>query len=416
MVNYWRKYLVKKIIRATPSYYRHKRRIARQEKSNNSELTNHIIKGIPYYQERGYDRFTNGNYPFLSKSDIIGKEESLISRKVCKGFLIKISTSGTSGKSLNIYKTINEVIKEEAYIRHAFSIIGKKLRIAVLRGNRPLSGIYEYKYGHLLLSSYHINRQNILEYLGVIKKYKINCLHVYPSSFYLFCKYLQEAIRENEAELPAIKGVLSSSEILTSEMKDEILKLFPDITLVDLYGQNEHVAFALSINKGPYHFYDTYSEVEFLDTDFKKGKNKIKEIVGINVNNKGMPLIRYRTEDFVEVDESGNIVSIVGRTNDFVVNKNRDIMPCILVTRENIMANVLAAQYYQDKIGELIYKIRINEKFTEKDARNIQGEIAGCFQGLMQVTVEVVNDFEKTKNGKHIRLIQKLDLKNIKPA
>jgi phenylacetate-CoA ligase len=146
------------------------------------------------------------------------------------------------------------------------------------------------------------------------------------------------------------------------------------------------------------------------------GKNKIKEIVGTNINNKGMPLIRYRTEDFVEFDESSNIVSIVGRTNDFVVNKNNDIVPCILVTRQNIMENVLAAQYYQDKIGELIYKIRINEKFSEKDARIIQDEIAGCFQGLMQVTVEPVNDFEKTKNGKHIRLIQKLDLKNIKSA
>lgn len=415
-MNYWKKYLAKKIIRATPGYYRHKRRIARQEKSDNSELTKHIIESIPYYQERGYDRFSNGNYPVLNKSDIIGKEESLISPKVYKAFLIKVSTSGTSGKSLNIYKTISDVIKEEAFIQHAFSFIGKKLRIAVLRGNRPSSGIYEYKYGHLLLSSYHINRKNILEYLRLIKKYRINCLHVYPSSFVLFCKYLEEAIREDHVELPGIKGVLSSSEILTSEMKNKILELFPDITLVDLYGQNEHVAFALSVNKGPYRFYDTYSVVEFLDTGFMNGKNKIKEIVGTNINNKGMPLIRYRTEDFVEVDESSNIVSIVGRTNDFVVNKNNDIVPCILVTRQNIMENVLAAQYYQDKIGELIYKIRINEKFSEKDARIIQDEIAACFQGLMQVTVETVNDFEKTKNGKHIRLIQKLDLKNIKSA
>jgi phenylacetate-coenzyme A ligase PaaK-like adenylate-forming protein len=250
----------------------------------------------------------------------------------------------------------------------------------------------------------------------LIKKYRINCLHVYPSSFVLFCKYLEEAIREDHVELPGIKGVLSSSEILTSEMKNKILELFPDITLVDLYGQNEHVAFALSVNKGPYRFYDTYSVVEFLDTGFMNGKNKIKEIVGTNINNKGMPLIRYRTEDFVEVDESSNIVSIVGRTNDFVVNKNNDIVPCILVTRQNIMENVLAAQYYQDKIGVLIYKIRVNEKFSEKDARIIQDEIAACFQGLMQVTVETVNDFEKTKNGKHIRLIQKLDLKNIKSA
>jgi phenylacetate-coenzyme A ligase PaaK-like adenylate-forming protein len=409
-MNYWQKYLFKKLIRITPLYHRYKKRIIQSEKFNLSELQD-IIKNIPYYQERGYEQFATGYYPYLNKSEIIGKEEQLVSKKINRFFLTKVATSGTSGKSLNIYKTISDIIKEEAFIQYAFSIIGNKLRIAVLRGNNPSSGIYEYKYGHLLLSSYHITRQNILEYLELIKKYKINCLHVYPSSFYLFCKYLQEAIREHGVELPAIKGVLSSSEILTSEMKDEILKLFPDIVLVDLYGQNEHVAFALSINKGPYHFYDTYSIVEFLDTGLTSGDNKIKEIIGTNIDNKGMPLIRYRTEDFVEVDKENNIVSIVGRTSDFVVNKNKNIVPCNVSTRNSAFENVILSQHYQEQIGELILRVQVNEKFKDKDARNLENDIAGHFQGLMQVKVEIVKNFDKTLNGKHINLVQKLNLK-----
>lgn len=411
-MNYWQKYVIKKIIHFTPQYYGYRKKIKNGSTYTKSDIYKSIVS-VPYYAENGYCQTEFENYPLLKKSDLLSKEDFFISKKVNKKSLIQVSTSGSSGISLNMYKTFKDVIKEEAFIKYAFSLIGKNLKIGVLRGNRPSSGIFERKYQHILLSSYHLSKQTILEYLNVIKKYKINCLHVYPSSLNIFCKYLKELLREKQVELPNLKGILSSSEILSAEMKDDVLELFPNITLVDLYGQTEHVAFALSINKDPYHFFDSYSIVELLHTGMMNGQNEIKEIVGTNINNSGMPLIRYRTEDFVEVDAKGNIIAIIGRSNDFIVNSKKNIVPCIVAMGNKLMENIITSQYYQDTIGELTYRVKVNERFNKKDEMNIIQDISGCFQGLMQVKLEIVDDFEKTKNGKHIRCIQKLDLKNL---
>ena len=412
-MNYWRKYLIKKLLHFTPQYYTYLERIKRNTGLKNSDICN-VIKDVPYYVENGYCREAIESYPILRKSDMREKENYFISKRINKRFLIKVNTSGSTGNSIYFWKTIREIIKEEAYISHDFSLIGKHLRVAVLRGNKPASGIYEYKYKHLLLSSYHLSKETVQEYVRVMIKHKINCLHVYPSSIHIFCKYLKEVLREKKIELPKLKGIFSSSEILLAETKDIILELFPGITLIDRYGLSEQVASAVSINKGFYHFYDSYGRVEFLDTGIMNGKNRVKEIIGTNITNRAMPLIRYGTEDFVEVDDSNNIVSIIGRTNDLVVNSRKGILPCTVVRRHDTMKNVISFQYYQDKIGELIIRVKVNERFTNKDVELICKDWTDCFSGLMTMKVEIVNDFEKTKNGKHIRCVQKLDLKNIK--
>lgn len=412
-MNYWSKYLLKKLIHFTPQYYRYRKGIRRNTGFNQSDVYN-VIKDVPYYIDKGYCNTQFENYPILRKKDISGNENLFISTKIHKRFLIKVHTSGSSGISINFWKTIREIIKEEAYNNYEFSLIGKKLRIAVLRGNKPTSGKYEYKHKHLLLSSYHLSKQTVLEYLQLIEKYKINCLHVYPSAIHIFCKYLKEILEEQDIKLPNLKGIFSSSEILTAETKNIILQLFPDLILVDRYGSSEQVAMAIALNNGFFHFYNSYGIVEFLDTGLINGENKIKEIIGTSISNKGMPLVRYGTADYVEIDEDNNIVSIIGRTSDFVVNRNKEIVPCIVVTRHKTLDNVITFQYYQDTIGELLVRARVNDKFKDDERKIISEDIGGCFHGLMNVQVEVVKGFETTKNGKHIRCIQKLDLKNIK--
>ncbi|MBS1620195.1 MAG: hypothetical protein JST10_02495 [Bacteroidetes bacterium] len=382
--------------------------------SYRSEDIYKTIKNVPYYVENNYGKGSIESYPLLMKSDIIGNEEKFLSTKCNKLFLSRVATSGSSGKSLNLYKGINDVIKEEVFTDQAFSLIGKNLRIAVLRGNRPSKGIYEYKFGHLLLSSYNLSKENVHEYLKLIKRYRINCFHVYPSSISIFCKYLREIIEEKKTEIPAIKGIFSSSEILSMETKNLILDLFPDITLVDRYGMSEHVASAISVNKGNYHFQDGYSIVELLDTGLKNEGRRIMEIVGTNINNKAMPLVRYCTEDFVEVDEMNNIVSIIGRTSDFVVNIEGNIVPCTVVNRDDVLLNVIAHQHYQDKVGELVLRIQGNEKFSGTDIKYITDDWTRSFQNLMRIKVEVVTDFDRTSNGKLINLVQKLNLDNIR--
>ena len=198
-----------------------------------------------------------------------------------------------------------------------------------------------------------------------------------------------------------------------AETKDIILELFSGITLIDRYGLSEQVASAVSVNKGYYHFYESYSKIELFETDLMNGSNKIKEIIGTNLTNKAMPLIRYGVSDFVEVDENNNIVSIIGRTNDFVINSKRNVVPAMALLRSKTKENVIAFQYFQDKIGELVIKVKVNERFKEEDRKLIYEDMTACFQGLMQIKIEITKDLKKGNNGKLIRCIQLLDLQNL---
>lgn len=416
-MNFWTKHILKKLLTLSPLYFKIKRSLDGKEKellyTTDVETIKQQIKRIPYYRDsesylkEGIQRLSE--FPMLDKSDMIGREDDLVSEAYYIKSLHKVSTGGTSGKSLNIYKSIRDVIKEEAFMSHAFSLIGDNLKIGILRGNKPIKGICEYRFGCLLLSSYDISPGNVRQYVELIRKHKTNCLYVYPSSMRIFCKYLK-ALR-GSMDLPDLKGILSSSEILSFEDKSLILDLFPNITLIDQYGQNEHVAFAISINMGHYKFYENYSFVEFVDTGRRLGHHKIAEIIGSNLFSHAMPLIRYRTDDLVEIDDDGNIRSIIGRTQDFIINKNNEVVPCIVVTRDETLKNVISFQYYQESAGKLVIRVLGNDDFSRIDVRAIEDDMHHCFNGHMDVKVDVVAHFEKTMAGKQLRLVQKLNTK-----
>lgn len=416
-MNFWTKHILKKLVTITPLYSKMRRSLDVQEQNllytTDPKKIKQQIESIPYYRNSapylkdGIQAITE--YPMLDKSDIVGMEEDFVSGKYCTKLLHKVSTGGTSGKSLNIYKSIRDVIKEEAFMSYAFSLIGKNLKIGFLRGNMPTKGICEQRFGCLLLSSYNLSKSNVRQYVEAIKKFKIDCLYVYPSSMRIFCKYLREL--SGSIALPDLRGILSSSEILSLEDKALILDTFPNITLIDQYGQNEHVAFAISINMGHYKFYKNYSFVEFIDTGIKLGHNKIAEIIGTNLFSRAMPLIRYRTEDFVEIDNDGNICSIIGRTQDFIVNKNHEIVPCIVATRDATLQNVVSFQYYQEEPGKLVFRVMVDDNFSSHDESGILEDMDNCFHRLIDVKVDIVTQMEKTKAGKQRRLIQKLEIK-----
>ena len=160
----------------------------------------------------------------------------------------------------------------------------------------------------------------------------------------------------------------------------------------------------------PYHFMNNFGYVEFIETEKLKNGNVIAEIVATSIMNTTMPFIRYGTEDFVELDNKGNILSIIGRTSDFVVNNFNDLVPCIVITRNESKKNIINFQYFQDSIGTLEYRVVVNKNFTEKEKEMLEEDLCNSFDGKMNCIVKVVNEIERTKIGKQKRLIQKLDL------
>lgn len=371
------------------------------------------VENVPFYS--GYERYLTApfsikNIPFVSKLDIIGKERSFISMKAIKFIMQKVETGGSTGFSLELYYSIRTLILKDTVANKAFKEIGDNLTVGFLRGTRPTNGGLCQKVNkHLsIFSSYMLSEDTLDEYLRLFKDNHISCLHVYPSSLMILARLIKN--KYGVADLPELKGILSSSEIFSKDDKKFVSKVFPDAKVIDFYGHNECAVSAYSINDGYYKFYSRYGYVEFLPTGEKLNGNTIAEIVATSIMNEDMPFIRYRTEDFVELDPNKNVVSIIGRTSDFVVTKDKKLAPCIVSTRAKSMKNVLNFQYYQMQEGKLVFKVIVNDEFNDSDISYLMDDLQTSFNNRVDCEVSVVKSIARTKAGKQKRMVQELDI------
>jgi len=377
------------------------------------DTVKYAVAHVPYYKE--YGRYLSSGaglnaLPVIRKSDISGREKSLVSDRCNIRRLKRIETGGSTGFSLELYRSIRDIINGMAMADNAFDSIGSDLRIAVLRGQKPEHGICEKINGNtIVLSSYALSVDTVDEYIDCLRRYRISCLHVYPSSIVILARLIKQ--KYGVADLPMLKGIFSSSEIFSRENKSLVKEVFPNVKIVDYYGHNEQSCCAVAVDDGYFDFNFNCGYVEFLETGETINGNRIAEIVSTSVMNRTMPFIRYGTDDYVELDKEGNVVSIIGRTSDFVVNERRQLVPCIILTRDESMLNVISFQYRQHEIGKLDFCVVTNDRFGERDRRSLLEDLEKSFNGQMKCAVVKVESIARTKIGKQKRLIQDLNIK-----
>lgn len=372
-----------------------------------------IRKSIFY---NSYSRYVNNGFdiqsiPIIRKTDIVGHESDMVSSGFSKKFLRHVTTGGTTGHSLNLSRSWKDSLKEAAFSNYCRAKIGDNLVVGVLRGDKPQGGLCEIQSKRrIILSSFMLNSDTLDEYLKIINKYKISCIHAYPSSLVVLARLIK--LKYGTAHLPMLKGFLTSSEIFSKESKQLVRSVFPDATIVDFYGHSEMACCAYCVNDGFYHFFEQYGHVDFVDTGNFLNGNQICEIVATSVMNKTMPFIRYATDDYAEIDKQGNVVSIIGRTSDFLINKKGEITPCIFSSRSESFEHVGNFQYYQDRIGTMVFRIVAAPGFNDIEKRYLQEDLDMSFNGTMDCSVEILNELERTSIGKIPRLVQKLDVKS----
>lgn len=408
------KELVRNLLRKTNTYRTECRNLNRCFSVDELEhLILQFINDVPYYNKNYKDfvrrDFDIKRFPILTKDDILGHEREFLSKKYNPLFCFKTETGGSSGKSLSLFYSWNTIKRKDALPDSLFAKFGKKnLRIAMLRGSKPSNGqLYEVVNKRLvLLSSYLLTSGTVDDYLNIIKSKKIECIHAYPSSITILAKLIKD--KYTSVNLPNLKGIFASSEIFSKEDQQLVRDAFGGVDLIDYYGMSELCCAAHSFNGSNYMFNSQFGYVEFVDTEEKTDAgNKVARIVATSVMNSTMPLIRYDTGDMAEVDNNGNVVSIIGRSADYVLNKQHELMPCILLTRNRSLENVIAFQFYQPSPGILEFHILINEKFSEDNRVSLLEDLTDSFPlKVMDCSIVVKDHLVKSRLGKLLRLVK----------
>ncbi|MGC8605821.1 MAG: hypothetical protein ACP5VS_19320, partial [Desulfomonilaceae bacterium] len=143
------------------------------------------------------------------------------------------------------------------------------------------------------------------------------------------------------------------------------------------YGLVEAVANISECELGKLHVDEDFGAVEFLP----RGDGTFS-LIGTNLTNMAMPLIRYDTNDFVTLDEDecdcgrpGRVVKeIDGRIEDCIVMKNGSkILQMDSIFRG--LTSVRAAQFYQERAGAFTLRVVRGKNYSQSDEKKLLARI-----------------------------------------
>lgn len=427
---------VKRLYRHSLSYQRHRRDLERtqslggdalreyQERSLQA-MVRHCLDNVPYYQSL-FQRLRLGaddirtpadlrKLPLMDGRTVKENFDRLISHRHRNWLTRQGSTSGTTGQPGRFLRDFDAINFEHAVLWRQWGAAGDdgKRRIS-LRGevivpaaqDHPPFWRYNPADQELQLSSYHLSPGNAPHYIAKILEFRPQILYCGPSMGHVLAKLFHL----NGVDY-RFDAVFTSSESLAPEVRRFIERTFRT-RIYDWYGQSERVAAIGQCREGHYHVQEDYSIVEF-----EPASQGMVEIVGTQLRNHVMPLLRYRTYDYV-VPLAGDepcpcgshfrrIDHIVGRYYDYLITPEGyhiAITAHIPVGVENLVE----AQFHQERQGEVTVKIVTNGRFRPEDAQKLVGNVRSHTSPHMKVRLEEVASIPRGPNGKFINIVNRM--------
>lgn len=361
---------------------------------------------VPYYQEL----FTKINFnpekmdsfddikkiPVLTKKDIFDIGEKIYSTEDIPYYTSY--TGGSSGKALKCLLDKDSYYKERAFFSHFLAPLGydpKKSRTVSFYGhNKGKEYYFSPIKADIVISPFRLfNEENFEDIYKLIINFKPDFITCYASAISYFAKLCRKYNKSLQ-----LKGVVFTSENWTQEDIEIVQSTFK-CKVVSTYGHTERAVFGYIVN-GKCTFDKLYGYTELLPTDVKDEY----QIVCTGFISHKMPLIRYVTDDVVQIQEDGSFKLIGHRKSEVkLIGKNGvPIFKGAMTLHMSETQKVRTYQYVQNEIGKAELHIVQEEELTNKELKNIENYISQRCEGLLDVEIKIVREVQYTPRGKYI--------------
>jgi len=388
-------------------------------------MVRHCLSHVPYYIDlfrrlglTADDVRTRADLrklPFLDSKTVRDNFDALVSRKHLNWLCQTGTSSGTTGLPSRFLRDYDAINFEHAAHWRTWRRAGDtgKRRIS-LRGEvvvpasqtEPPFWRFNPADNELQLSSYHLSTHTAAHYIDKILEFQPRILYCGPSMGHLLAKLFDlNGVRYH------FDAVFTASETLAPEVRRFIERSF-DTRVFDWYGQAERVAAIGQCLEGSYHVQEDYSIVEL-----EPAGNGMLEIVGTHMRNQVMPLLRYRTSDFVlPCAHTGRcacgshfrrVERIVGRYYGYLVTPEGYHIAITAHIPVGI-DNLVEAQFHQERQGEVIVKLVTNGRFGPEDAHKLISSVRKHTSPHMQVKLEEVPYIPRGPNGKFVNIVNRM--------
>lgn len=414
-----------RVLKRAPYWSREKMRDWQFRRIKN--LVQHAHEHIPFYAElyrsigfepgdlKDWDDFAR--LPVVTKDQVIANYPHRMLRPGtdCDTLIVSRS-SGSSGKVLDIAYDVHSMI--------FFILAGLRLykmcfhyrpwhrQLYIYTSAYPMNslfGLYPCKFVSTLAP--------VEEILATLRQWKPDLLVCYPS---LLKQIVQSATVEDLAHLRP-RAISVNSEMSTQAERDEVASLL-HCTVLDEYSSEELTRIAAQCRHKTYHVFEDINYIETLD-DQGKSTNGPGIIVGTNLHNFAMPMIRYQQNDVATIEETScpcgwrfrRLLNLEGRRNDsFELPSGKMLSSGFLLdaTYEFLLAHRTAVRDFcliQRTKTSIVLQVVTGTDWNDTVRNQIASRFREFLEGEVRFEVHVVAECGKTRSGKRNPIINMMN-------
>lgn len=355
--------------------------------------------------------------PPISKADILRDVDKMIRPGVPELLIVRHTTGGSTGTIATLASQRAIADWENGCIYYLWSRVGVRRgdRMAVFRGALLDEGRTMFKAdsatNSLIVSTYHLNDENVDRLIQAVDEFRPDWLHVYPSAASLVANILQRTSRRFSCKP---KGVLCGSE----NVFDWQVQLFQETFGGKVYSHYGHGELAVlggwCEGSRAFHFLPNHGYLELLDENggcvTQPGVSA--EMVGTGYLNTVMPLIRYRTADYGTWDKPGpcpscgrhhqRLASIEGRVQEYLTLANGQRFPAtnINALHGTFFSLIYRFQFVQREPGKASLRFVPAAELSERHLREIREAFAYLTHVGLELEFQPVKEIPLTSSGK----------------
>jgi phenylacetate-CoA ligase len=321
-------------------------------------------------------------------------------------------TSGTTGTPLAVFRSLESVLMENAFLRRHWAWGGYEpgMPRAALRGDlvvpvdraRPPFWFWNRYDNQLLVSSRHLKDACADAIIDALERFAPAMLQAYPSTAFALAQFL--ALRGRRLRIPV---VFTASEPLHLQQR-ELIRERLGTKVMDMYGMAERVAFATECEFGALHVNSDYSHVELVDEAGRPAGDE-GYIVGTTIHNLAMPLVRYRLSDRTRWVAGAcrcgrafpRIEPVTGKVEDRIFGGDGAfVSPSVLTFAFKGVQNIRKSQVAQVGPGRWQIRLVPAPGFDADDRRQLIDNIRQLVDPHVRVDVALKDDIPNLPSGK----------------
>ena len=266
----------------------------------------HARKTVPHYADYPAIELSTPSdiqgLPILSRETVRSSPHKFVSRSDRSADRILVSTTGTTGASLQVSYTESEARRNWAFHMRRWAWAGVRPRrprvtffgSRVIPPDRRVPPFWTHNVfeRQTLASIFHLSESNAPHYIRFLRAQRGKVLEGFPSVLAILADFILKTGRP----IP-MRVIFTDGEPLYPQLRQAIEQAF-DARVFDLYGNTELCGLIHECEKGRLHVQPDYAFLEILDEhDQPVAPGQEGFLVWTGFVNQTMPLIRYRIGD-----------------------------------------------------------------------------------------------------------------------